>query len=113
MSGNLPNVTTLLSSTYVDPTPYAGSLTPLLVAAKNGHNVTVELLLTNRANIDHQSEKGFTALINAAAWGKKDVVRLLLRERANTTLTTNSKASYPHKTACYWNSNVGNIITGC
>jgi hypothetical protein len=34
MSGNLPNVTTLLNSTYVDPTPYAGSLTPLLVAGK-------------------------------------------------------------------------------
>jgi ankyrin repeat protein len=113
MSGNLPNVTTLLNSTYVDPTPYAGSVTPLVVAATNGHKNVVELLLTNNADIDHQDDLGVTALMAAASWRNKDVVRLLLREGANTTLTTNSKASYPHKTACDWNSNVGNIITGC
>ena len=42
--------------------------------------------------------------------GKKDVVRLLLREGADRTLKTNSG-----KTACHsdYNGLVDNIITGC
>jgi hypothetical protein len=44
----------------------------------------------------------------SASWRNKDVVRLLLREGANTKLGNNHG-----KPACTWNNRVGNIIPGC
>jgi len=76
--------------------------------------------LDNGANINHQNNKGETALMLAAWQGHKDVVQLLLDRRANIRLkvTINRKiyGRPPFRTgdtACKWNENVDNIIPSC
>ena len=44
--------------------------TPLQVAAENGHDKVVELLLQNGANLEAKTNKGWTPLLGAARMGQ-------------------------------------------
>lgn len=57
--------------------------TPLHMAAMNGHMDMVELLLTNKANVNAEEYGGFTPLLNAVLGDHKDVAELLLANGAD------------------------------
>jgi ankyrin repeat protein len=63
--------------------------TPLVVAAENGHEEIVKLLLKNEANIEAESDFGRTSLVTAAKYGHETVARLLLRKGANVEARNN------------------------
>ncbi len=65
-------------------------MTPLMLAAQNGHDDSVKILLRATARVDPQNDKGETALILAAAAGKKDVVKLLLQAGADRSIADNN-----------------------
>jgi len=53
-----------------------------MIAANNGHERAVELLLQRGAEVDLQDSDGWTALMCAADNGHERVVELLLRRGA-------------------------------
>ena len=57
--------------------------TPLIIAAYNGHEAIVRLLLEAGADKEAKDNDGFTPLINAAYNGHEAVVRLLLEAGAD------------------------------
>ena len=62
-------------------------LTPLLVAAWNGHSVVVETLLSHSAALNQRNDHGLSPLM-AAAWnGHAQVVRALLNSGADVRAT--------------------------
>lgn len=67
----------------IDNTPTSGS-TALLLAAQNGHNETVKLLLSHGADVDATSNHDFTPLIAASMLNHPDVVSMLLAADSNT-----------------------------
>ena len=56
--------------------------TALMVAAKWGHTLTVELLIANRADIDRRDDNGETALYKAAEWGRNETAMTLVHRGA-------------------------------
>lgn len=58
-------------------------LTPLHIAAHNGHRETCELLLTKGANVNATSKDGVTPLYIAAQNGHRETCELLLARRAD------------------------------
>lgn len=63
---------------------------PLIVlAARNGLDAAVDILLDNRARVDELDAFGNTALMWAADRGHTDIVRRLLRAGANPNLQNN------------------------
>jgi len=60
----------------------SAGFTLLQVAASNGHERVVDLLLWRGAEINLQSSKGYTALMDAAGSRRERVVELLLRRGA-------------------------------
>ncbi|HET6249096.1 MAG TPA: ankyrin repeat domain-containing protein [Tepidisphaeraceae bacterium] len=58
-------------------------LTPLMLAACNGSNKLVALLVENKAHVDTQTEHGETALYFAVIYGHLDVVRTLVTAGAD------------------------------
>jgi ankyrin repeat protein len=64
-----------------------GGLTPVQIAAANGHVPVLEVLVT-AANIDLQTEHGFTAVMAAAMNGRRDAVRFLAIQGCNLELST-------------------------
>ena len=72
-------------------------LTPLMWACAYGQLPTVQLLLSEGANVDQIGSEGETALHLAAAGGHQDVVRLLISKGANVNKpddVSNSQSSY-------------------
>ena len=63
-------------------------VTPLLCAAKNGHLLICDQLLKYRPkiNLNHQDERGNTALIHAAIQKNTDVCSLLIEEGADLNI---------------------------
>lgn len=84
-SGNAKGVQALLKH---DPklvfsrVPRYGASTPLHLAAANGHNDVVELLLTNKADVNATDDSGRTPLHLAVTNGNTDTVKLLLANQA-------------------------------
>jgi len=62
------------------------TVTVLLVAAKQGDEPMVELLLESGANVNEKSDHDSTALHFAAMWGHLEVVQLLLDHKADVNV---------------------------
>lgn len=60
-----------------------GIVVPLALAARNGNNRIVELLLSNGANVDEPGEEGETAVMWAASAGKLDLLKRLIEAGAD------------------------------
>lgn len=60
--------------------------TPLQIAAGNGHENIVRLLLMRGAALDRTNMYGWTALAQAASHGRTNIVQLLLQNKANPTI---------------------------
>jgi ankyrin repeat protein len=58
---------------------YGGRL-PLVLACNNGHHEIARLLLKSRADVDHATNTGKTALHAVSARGDVDMVRILVHE---------------------------------
>jgi tetratricopeptide (TPR) repeat protein len=76
--GNMEEVQQLLHKVSADDRD-----TALIVAAYNGHDEIVKLLLENNANVDVMEVDGEPVLIIAARKGHEGVVRILLESGAN------------------------------
>jgi ankyrin repeat protein len=81
-------------------TPNNAGMTPLLKASIGGNVELVKALLLAGANIDDQDTEGSTALLLAAAYGRYDIVSLLVQsiqhiiiDKANLDILNNKKCS--------------------
>jgi len=54
--------------------------TPLMLAAKEGHKITVSLLLSRGANANLIDLFGWSALHFTASWGRRDTAHILIVE---------------------------------
>jgi len=71
--------------------------TVLTLASMNPSGEGIKLLLDNGADVNDRSENGITALMMAAAYGRKDMVELLLAKGADSALKDKEG-----KTAAMW-----------
>jgi uncharacterized protein len=67
------------------PPGESGGATAMMLAAKQGHEEIVELLLHHRARVDKELPNGVTALFVAAVEGRAKVVEILLQHNADAT----------------------------
>jgi ankyrin repeat protein len=58
---------------------------PLTWAARNGHIETVQILVDDTDDVDHEGQYGITLLENAARYGHNDVIRFLAEQGASLT----------------------------
>jgi len=56
--------------------------TPLMWAARNGHEAIVKLLLEKGADANGKNVSNGTLLMWAAEWGHRDIAKLLLKKEA-------------------------------
>ncbi|KID75803.1 Ankyrin repeat domain-containing protein 17 [Metarhizium brunneum] len=68
---------------HVDDLPADALLTPLHLAAENGHADMARLLLDNGAQVNAASTRGYTPLMLAAHNGHADTVSILIRRGAD------------------------------
>ena len=73
-------------SSIVDASVPGSSVTPLMYAAKGGHNEIIELLLKYGADLDKKDSYGETALFYAVAGKSKHTVSLLLVRGADADI---------------------------
>ena len=66
-------------------------MTPLMLAAINGHDEVIEVLIEYGADVDAQSESGVTALTTSSGRGHTETVRVLLENGANVNLVNDRK----------------------
>ncbi len=67
----------------------AGSVTPLLLAARNGHVRLCKLLLAHSQNVNAANRWGYTGLIYAARCGNAPLCKLFLDKGASVTKKSN------------------------
>jgi hypothetical protein len=77
------------------PAPHGRARRPLMVAADVGSVALSELLLARGCSVDQANSLGVTALFVAAQEGRDDVVLLLLRRGASTTLARHFDSATP------------------
>ena len=85
---------------HVDSKTESNRDTALTLGCAGGHPEMVELLLNNRADIEHRDKKGFTPLILAATGGHLEVVRILLKNGANIEAQSERTKDTPLSLAC-------------
>jgi len=85
LSGNPKAVELMLGKGQADPNQSSGELrmTPLMIAAKNGHAEIIRVLLDRRADLERRDFLGETALYWAIHENKKEVVEVLRASGAN------------------------------
>jgi ankyrin repeat protein len=81
--GNLLRVETLLGQGVTAQAADERGVTPLFMAAKNGHRDVVALLLKHGATMNPLRQDGVTPLFIAVQEGRRDVVALLLEKGAD------------------------------
>ena len=82
-AGNADTVRTLLASPNVDVNGVdEHGNTPLIQAARFGHDDVVDALLIARANVSARNDEGKTAFMLAAEGGHDETVRLLTQAGA-------------------------------
>lgn len=90
-AADLPRVKALLAA-KADVNSRTGiGVTPLIIAAQDGHPETVRVLLAAKADVNakiHYDKGDFTALMLASGYGHLDVVRELLAANADVNAKT-------------------------
>ena len=81
--GNLLRVETFLRQGVSAQAADEGGVTPLFIAAKNGHRDVVALLLEQGAILNSARQDGVTPLFIAVQEGQPDMVALLLEKGAD------------------------------
>lgn len=88
-NSDIIKITDLLNNgMQVDQTDEVGN-TALIIAAKQGDNRMVELLLAYKADYDHQNETGTTPMMIAAKYGNKQIIQTLLNNGADYNIRNN------------------------
>ncbi|XP_039617335.1 ankyrin repeat, SAM and basic leucine zipper domain-containing protein 1 [Polypterus senegalus] len=64
-------------------------MTPLMFASRDGYIQVITLLVSHGAELDSQDQRGYTALLYAAHYGKECAVLELLKLGANPLIKTN------------------------
>lgn len=82
-AGNGDTVKTLLTASDIDVNVKDETgATPLILAARNGHDGVVKTLLIARADINAKDNQGKTAMMYASTAGHDDTVRALMQAGA-------------------------------
>jgi uncharacterized protein len=82
-AGNGDTVKSLLTATDIDVNVRDETgATPLILAARNGHDGVVKTLLIARAEINAKDNQGKTAMMYASTGGHDDTVRALVQAGA-------------------------------
>ena len=68
----------------------------MICAAESGHADAISLLLQKDAEINHQNLIGETALFEAVVNGQVNVVQLLLKEGADTSIVNKKGVTVNH-----------------
>eukprot|EP00057_Strongylocentrotus_purpuratus_P007338 XP_011661812.1 PREDICTED: ankyrin repeat and SAM domain-containing protein 6 [Strongylocentrotus purpuratus] len=84
--------------------------TPLQIAAANGHESIVRLLLMRGAGLDTQNNYGWTGLMQAAYHGYTNIVVLLLQNKADPSMRNKMGATALTLTAFKGHSDIVNIF---
>ena len=72
---------------------------PLYHAVSRGHVDIAKTLLLHKANVNAINNKGWTCLMNAAYFGRDDIVRLLLQHRADPDI---QRSDFDGKSALHY-----------
>ena len=75
----------------------------LMMAASQGYDTIVQILIAAGANVDAKDAEGETALFKAAYWGKPEIIKLLLSAGANAN-NTNTSGTTALMSTLVWNS---------
>ncbi|XP_038069860.1 ankyrin repeat and SAM domain-containing protein 6-like [Patiria miniata] len=113
--GDLASVQALLdqdASGCVDADGGEG-FTPLQMAAGNGHEDIVRLLLMRGASLDRQNLYGWTALMQAASHGHASIVALLLQNKADPNVRNKFGATALTAAAHYGHLSSVKVLLGC
>jgi len=98
--GNLPDVEHLLKAKANVESDCGVKMTPLQLAAQNGHKAVAALLLKEGANVDDRDYDQWTPLHSAARNGHEAVAALLLKEGADAN-AENSDGDTPLRLTAY------------
>ena len=85
-------------------------VTPLHLAALNGHKDVAELLLANKAEVNAKDNHGETPLHLAAVNGHKDVAELLLANKADVNAKVNDGSTPLHYAVTKGHGDVAELL---